>query len=119
MQFQFEKHARGEAHVGPDAGVLIKPVFGLMGWRRPRLGGRAPARRAACFETARSRLASSRISYLFSVQCGPVNKRQLLKPSFARPGRRGVCPYAKLKAAFCPTIEHGCVLRAAPDEPLS
>src|SRR5207245_11032251 len=31
------------ARVGPDARVPIKPVFGLMGWRCPRLGGRAPA----------------------------------------------------------------------------
>src|SRR5579864_1854443 len=32
-------------YVGPDAGVPIKPAFGLMGWRCPRLGGRAIARR--------------------------------------------------------------------------
>ena len=30
-------------HVGPDAGVPIKPALGLMGWRCPRLGaGRQP-----------------------------------------------------------------------------
>src|ERR1700758_446331 len=34
-----------DPHVGPDGGVPIKPVFGLMGWRCPRLGGPARARR--------------------------------------------------------------------------
>ena len=58
--------------------------------RRPRLGGRAPARR---------QLASRQPLPNWQLQCDTAGGRLLLKPSFARLGRRGVCPYAKLEAA--------------------
>jgi len=67
--------------VGPDAGVPIKPVFGLMGWRCPRLGGRAPARPDPWYKTWSHKLPW-----------------RALKPSYARLSKRGVCPYANFAA---------------------
>ena len=32
-----------------------------------------------------------------SVQCDTAGRRSVLKPSFARLGRQGVCPYVKTK----------------------
>src|SRR4029077_12254136 len=57
--------SRVHAHVGPDAGVPIKPVFGLMGWGCPRLGGQAPARLAS--RQPAPKFATSHNSCVFSV----------------------------------------------------
>jgi hypothetical protein len=54
-------------------------------------------------------LESSHDSCLLSVQCDTAGGRQLLKPSFARLGRRGVCPYAKLEF-FAPLAAVLCEL---------
>ena len=58
--------------VGPDAGVPIKPVFGLMGWRRPRLGGRAPARLQLASRQPAPELAASHNSCLFPFKATPL-----------------------------------------------
>ena len=64
--------ASRDTHVDPDAGVPIKPVFGLMGWRRPRLGGRAPARLQLASRQPAPELAASHNSCLFPFKATPL-----------------------------------------------